>query len=221
MHDRERLEGILGDGITTTLCGIVINTFDGDLTALRTVIEARDADEFVRSAALEALTYLVHAGAIPTLDMRSYLRHLLETMQPRLDNFTWSAWALAIARLGYSDLTPQVEYAFRHRFVDPSIMSLDHFRDDLQRFTNEAELAEDFVRDGLRPFDDAIGVLSTWYGFSEAAREDERRAAERAKRPTPPQCDIAQPVPDPFRHVGRNDPCPCGSGKKFKKCCLQ
>jgi hypothetical protein len=23
------------------------------------------------------------------------------------------------------------------------------------------------------------------------------------------------------RHIGRNDPCPCGSGKKFKKCCLQ
>ncbi|MCF6115630.1 SEC-C domain-containing protein [Mesorhizobium muleiense] len=23
-----------------------------------------------------------------------------------------------------------------------------------------------------------------------------------------------------MRHVGRNDPCPCGSGKKAKKCCL-
>jgi len=27
-----------------------------------------------------------------------------------------------------------------------------------------------------------------------------------------------------FRHdepkIGRNDPCPCGSGKKYKKCCL-
>jgi len=22
------------------------------------------------------------------------------------------------------------------------------------------------------------------------------------------------------KRVGRNDPCPCGSGKKFKKCCL-
>ena len=22
------------------------------------------------------------------------------------------------------------------------------------------------------------------------------------------------------RKIGRNDPCPCGSGKKFKKCCL-
>jgi SEC-C motif-containing protein len=31
--------------------------------------------------------------------------------------------------------------------------------------------------------------------------------------------------PDPVRReapkVGRNDPCPCGSGKKFKKCCCQ
>lgn len=32
----------------------------------------------------------------------------------------------------------------------------------------------------------------------------------------------AQPDPEPYRagdKVGRNDPCPCGSGKKFKQCC--
>ncbi|HIT54889.1 TPA: SEC-C domain-containing protein, partial [Candidatus Galligastranaerophilus intestinigallinarum] len=23
-----------------------------------------------------------------------------------------------------------------------------------------------------------------------------------------------------FKNIGRNDPCPCGSGKKFKKCCM-
>lgn len=30
------------------------------------------------------------------------------------------------------------------------------------------------------------------------------------------------PAPEPQRgtpKVGRNDPCPCGSGKKYKKCC--
>ena len=39
--------------------------------------------------------------------------------------------------------------------------------------------------------------------------------------------DKRQQEPDPintFRHTeprpGRNDPCPCGSGKKYKKCCL-
>jgi hypothetical protein len=33
------------------------------------------------------------------------------------------------------------------------------------------------------------------------------------------------PAPKPFVHkadkVGRNDPCPCGSGKKFKQCCAK
>ncbi|HDK43534.1 MAG TPA: hypothetical protein ENG91_03150 [Desulfobacteraceae bacterium] len=24
-----------------------------------------------------------------------------------------------------------------------------------------------------------------------------------------------------YTDVGRNDPCPCGSGKKFKKCCWE
>ena len=36
----------------------------------------------------------------------------------------------------------------------------------------------------------------------------------RAAPPPPPRLDR----PD---RVGRNDPCPCGSGKKFKKCCLK
>jgi hypothetical protein len=31
-----------------------------------------------------------------------------------------------------------------------------------------------------------------------------------------------EPPPSPTRQrAGRNDPCPCGSGKKFKKCCLK
>ncbi|MGD8275766.1 MAG: SEC-C metal-binding domain-containing protein [Thiohalocapsa sp.] len=44
---------------------------------------------------------------------------------------------------------------------------------------------------------------------------------------TTPQPDLAQlyGFPKPAlrkpEKVGRNDPCPCGSGKKYKKCCLQ
>jgi uncharacterized protein len=38
-----------------------------------------------------------------------------------------------------------------------------------------------------------------------------------AERPVPPaQAKAAQAGPKP----GRNDPCPCGSGKKYKKCCM-
>lgn len=28
-----------------------------------------------------------------------------------------------------------------------------------------------------------------------------------------------EPYVNPYAGIGRNDPCPCGSGKKFKKCC--
>ena len=39
-----------------------------------------------------------------------------------------------------------------------------------------------------------------------------------ARRPDP--VSVAQPVRRDTPRVGRNDPCPCGSGKKYKKCCL-
>jgi uncharacterized protein len=31
----------------------------------------------------------------------------------------------------------------------------------------------------------------------------------------------SRPANQNIKHVGRNDPCPCGSGKKYKKCCLR
>ena len=30
---------------------------------------------------------------------------------------------------------------------------------------------------------------------------------------------VQMPYVNPYAGIGRNDPCPCGSGKKFKKCC--
>ena len=44
--------------------------------------------------------------------------------------------------------------------------------------------------------------------FKDDNEEDEEEAAPRLAI-----------VPPPLKTAGRNDPCPCGSGKKFKKCC--
>ena len=30
---------------------------------------------------------------------------------------------------------------------------------------------------------------------------------------------VQEPYVRPYNKVGRNDPCPCGSGKKYRKCC--
>ena len=42
------------------------------------------------------------------------------------------------------------------------------------------------------------------------------RAGAIARRDSSPR---AQPVVSKPHQTGRNDPCPCGSGKKFKRCC--
>jgi uncharacterized protein YecA (UPF0149 family) len=41
-----------------------------------------------------------------------------------------------------------------------------------------------------------------------------------APPPSPSWWEDERTVHNPYRGIGRNDPCPCGSGKKFKKCCL-
>ena len=44
--------------------------------------------------------------------------------------------------------------------------------------------------------------------------KEEREAEEKLLKETPK----TEPI-HVAKTVGRNDPCPCGSGKKYKKCC--
>jgi preprotein translocase subunit SecA len=56
---------------------------------------------------------------------------------------------------------------------------------------------------------------------SSAFGAEERRAANEASDMVDEATDMVSRA-EPLRtavKVGRNDPCPCGSGKKYKKCC--
>lgn len=46
-----------------------------------------------------------------------------------------------------------------------------------------------------------------------------RPLGQQILRPSSPPGKNKQPVVRQSAKVGRNDPCPCGSGRKFKKCC--
>ena len=52
----------------------------------------------------------------------------------------------------------------------------------------------------------------------------EKKEPEKEKRVAPPVASVRRPPrldPEDWdENVGRNDNCPCGSGKKFKKCCM-
>jgi uncharacterized protein YchJ len=74
-------------------------------------------------------------------------------------------------------------------------------------------------------FRDEEGEAAEWDGADEEdeefieptfdlpTQELPHRSIEEYVAPPPPTPYIAPPK------VGRNEPCPCGSGKKYKKCC--
>src|SRR5215217_5257102 len=218
--DGEAVEAVLGDGITITLKQILISTYDGDLDTLKGLIEAAEADEYVRTAALAALAYLTATGRVPREETKAYLLELYDTLQPQQESFVWSGWVLAIALLGLEELSDIVRQAFERGLIEPMVMGYDDFRRDLERTLADPERMAGFHYDRIGPLEDAIGELSGWYTFSDAAQQDQDRWATSPEDAGLAFADTPQPFVDPFKGVGRNDPCPCGSGKKFKKCCL-
>ena len=94
--------------------------------------------------------------------------------------------------------------------IDRSILwALFHARFDAER------------DDRRRRSDSGVAVHQVATAYGAAGQQAARRApgpggpeVGAQERPAPK----AQPVRSAPR-VGRNDPCPCGSGKKYKKCC--
>lgn len=82
----------------------------------------------------------------------------------------------------------------------------------------EAECAPDdvgrFARANLGYIEDVLESLDWTRGTEEDFVDEDEEPA------WPGFAQLREPIRNPWRHVGRNDPCPCGSGKKAKKCCL-
>jgi uncharacterized protein len=214
-HDAQ-IERLIGDGVTEDLPLILARTYDGDPAPLRMLIEAADADEFARNASFAALSWLTATGRIDRDETARYLRDLHATLQPQDASWVWVGWQQAIARLGLDELVPLVEDAFNRGWVEPMALSLHHFHEDLQAARQTADPADVFDQhdkdDGR--LNDIVDHLSGWVGFAP-----EQKPIPKLKV-SPPGRVTDTIIHNPYRNVGRNDPCPCGSGKKFKKCCL-
>lgn len=214
--DGERMRWMIGDAVTEGFACILGRVYDGDPAPLRMLIEAADADEYARDAGLRALAWLTATGRIDRPATADYLRDLFTALRPQATCFVWVGWQHAIALLALDDLVPLVEDAFDQGFIDMGMQGSWHFHKRLSTARQAAEPTAAFewhLREVGR-FDSAVAHLSGWAAFQS---DEERR---RRSMVDPRMLQKARTVENPFRHVGRNDPCPCGSGKKFKKCCL-
>jgi hypothetical protein len=213
---RRDVDAIFGDGITTTSHRVMAAVFDGDPEPLYDIILDPDTGEFIRAGMCEALAMVTVRGELDRAATGRFLSDAFVEMRPQAECYVWVGWQSAIAMLGLSDLNLLVKKAFERGFIDSHVLGFEHFEQDLRRgIEHPCEPRRPDDRDDTL-FGDTVEELSGWYCFTEQYREDQERWHRRA------EADLArsQRVENPFKGVGRNDPCPCGSGKKFKKCCL-
>ena len=213
----EQIDAALGWSITETSHRVMAAVFDGDPQPIYNIILDENADEYVRSRMCDVLAMLVLQGKLDRSEVASFLRDCWISLQPRHGCYVWSGWQGAIALLGLTELKSIVKEAFDRGIIHRGWLSYGDFEADLEHAVqNPTEPWHKWDGD-MTLFGDTIEELSDWYCFSERRKED-RETLRNA--PPLPLFPSREPITNPLRGVGRNDPCPCGSGKKYKKCCL-
>ena len=125
---------------------------------------------------------------------------------------------------GYAQLDPKVEYKREGmRLFDQMWDSVGEQVTGLI-FRMES-FNQDFIRstwvDAKTRHDQAQAVTSqgsTATATKAATQTAAQQAAEASNQDTDAK---AEPIRNTGVKIGRNDPCPCGSGKKYKQCCLR
>jgi hypothetical protein len=226
-HD---VHGLLGYATCETLAQIVAGVFDGDIAALLDAIVDLNIEETARDSLLGAATFLTWEGRIPRQEFVEFLeRFHIERLAAESD-LAWFGWAHAITLLGLRDMWPAVLAAAKTYVLRLEPFELSYLEEQLATAEQEPQDIERFKEASLGYIDDVIVALqrcevdpdafsSDKYGDDDFdIDEDDDFGTPIVLRRTPVPGHV--PAVNPLRGVGRNDPCPCGSGKKAKRCCL-
>ena len=233
----DEVEELLGDVITVALPRIVAGVFDGNAHALFEAIVDVQLDESVRAALLGAATFLTFDKRIELQQTVGFLGRFGAERRVPDDDTSWSSWAQAIALLGLRILEPAVMAAFDRDAIPNWIYHREDFADELAAAEQSPDDPNRFEKADLGYIEDVLAVVGDirfeddedFLGDSGLG-DDEEADDTWPDDDDPPDVDQVPasflatpqgPAVNPLRHVGRNDPCPCGSGKKAKRCCLR
>jgi hypothetical protein len=206
----EAKDGNLQDWLSGSWPALFSNKPETLVPALRELSHDRSVYWYMRIQAIETVIAVAERSGAEVLDAA-------------LD------WAASIAADESEDWTLRLSTGCqlldlprpRHR---PLLDALVDRQSQTEKHFAKEEVTEAYARHEDAPqwrrFDDPW----RFYQPDVIAGRQERWAQEDAEEDAADEDDLfeeyATPYVRPTIKVGRNDPCPCGSGKKYKKCCL-
>ena len=203
--DNDILYSLVGDVITEDLPRMLASVCSGDIGPIKALAENTKVDEFVRSAALRSLLVLVAQGIRSREEILIYFQSLFREKLTYNDDYIWSSLVDESTDL-YPDLVYEdIKQAFKDDLIDLMVIDLKWVDEAMAKGQEaviealKADPHQDFIKD-------TIAEMQGWDAFQPA------QPTKLLKR------DNGQVVRE-GQKVGRNDPCPCGSGLKYKRCC--
>ncbi len=183
-----------GDFVTESLGRVLASVCGGDVGPMQTLAENAAANEYVRTAALSGMVCLFVEDVMSREAVMAYFRHLFRGGLERTYSFVWDGLVSRSSDLYPEELLPDIRRAFADDLVDETHIDLPWVEQALAA-GKEATLRRLRGDRYYHFIDDTVAEMEWWACFD---------------RPSPPR---------PKKKVGRNDPCPCGSGRKYKHCC--
>ena len=228
-HPEEVVDVMMGDTVTEGYGRILASVCDGDLHPLEALVEDENACIWARKAALTAMVVRALEGDADREAVIGYLSALGEREALRLsalkgDFFEFELLDGIVSRatdLGAASMLPAIRQWFADDLLDRTIAGEQWVETHIARSPEECLSRLRQYNDSY--LSDTATEMACWASFREETRPDrssfapanggvidQYSAARVVERPT----TIVRDTPK----IGRNDPCHCGSGRKYKKC---
>ncbi|WP_165820772.1 DUF1186 domain-containing protein [Pueribacillus theae] len=208
----ETLHYILSDTLTEAAHRILASTYNGNIDLLKGLIENDEIDEYARGAALRSLAALVLNNQLQRDEIIAYFKELLTGKLQHLNYHVNANIVSCCDDLYPLEVYSEIKQLYEKGEVAEYIISLQDVEETL-KMSQEDVLKRNKQDVHLQFIDDTIKELHWWACFEQPKS---RRNPNLLKNfPRSKKTNPAVKV----EKVGRNDPCPCGSGLKYKKCC--
>lgn len=217
--DEKNLDDLLGDVITEGLPNIIASTYNGDFDAIKAIIEDPGCSLWARDAALRALLALLRINVLKRDDLIAYFAELFQKEVFIADPEMMAIFILTIDDLYPDELYLQIENAFNNDLVDEWLVGLEEIQNTLKQDKDEV-LSHLFKSRSTALIDNAISEMS-WLNtdkYVQKEKDNEMEVEDEYYEDDPLPIAVTYVRDSP--KIGRNAPCPCGSGKKYKKCCI-
>ncbi len=214
----------------------------GDSSLIKELVENREADEYIRSYALYALITVHVSGDMSREALLTYFKELFDGKLERETAPVWDGLVDCCLDLHADELFDDIIGAYDSELVWEVLISKKNVA---QAFAVDKQTAIDKLHNNqrFRLIEDAVKEMERWACFDENAESHDENAESHDELADSLLDDASQFVSDedmnrinqrlqhlhpnppprePIRteaKIGRNQPCPCGSGKKYKKCC--